>query len=152
MSLTWIVGAVPQKEEKPMAKNSNNNSKTNTTKTKVTTPVLKNDNSKKNTKEVNNQITDTFFNSNTKTTPVTAPVTKTTGSGSNQAGKKRGAYSQNLWAIEFRDGNKYLAEPNEVYLSRDDAREALDFFRGEENYKKGDARLAKYTFNRADHS
>ena len=130
-----------------MAKNTNSNSKTSTTK-KTVAPSVVNSTTKKSTKSVNEQITDTFFNSNTKT----PPVTKNTGSGSNQLGKKRGSYAQNLWAIEFRVGDKYLASPIEVYLSRDDAREALNFFRGESNYQKGDARLAKYTFSRADHS
>ncbi len=144
-----------------MAKNSNNNSKTSTTKTTVNPPVTKvtNDNSKKkNTTTLNTKSVDTFFNDLSKqlgtkvTTTQTATVTKSNGSGGNQAGKKRGSYSQNLWAIEFREGDKYLAHPHEVYVSRDEAREALDFFRGETNYKKGNARLAKYTFNRADHS
>lgn len=77
---------------------------------------------------------------------------KKVGSGANQAGKKRGSYNKNLWAIEFRTGDQYLSGSDDVYTSRDEARIALNFYRTEENYKVGDARLAKYVFSAVDKS
>lgn len=142
-----------------MAKNTNTNSKTKTLEPVSKTPV-KNDNSKKKgTSTKNTKSADSFLNDlskqlGTKVTTTQTATTKTTGTGSGQTGKKRGSYSQNLWALEFREGDSYSADPREVYLTRDEAREALadvrNGFYG--TYTKGDARLAKYTFTRVDQS
>jgi hypothetical protein len=147
-----------------MAKNTNNNSKTTKTVEPVIKTPTKNDNSKKKgTSTTNTKSADSFPNDlskqvGTKMTTAQTVTTKTTGTGSGQTGKKRGSYSQNLWAIEFREGgegsDKYLADPNEVYVTRDEARDALADVR--KGYfgplKRGDARLAKYTFTRVDQS
>ena len=156
-----------------MAKNTNNNSKTTKTVEPVTKTLVKNENSKKKaTTSTTPSITTKLSNNKKEITltiepvvagPLNAPVTfsidkKTNGSGSGQAGKKRGTYSQNLWALEFREGgegsNKFLANVGEVYATRDAARDALadvrNGFYG--TYTKGDVRLAKYTFTRVDQS
>jgi hypothetical protein len=152
-----------------MAKNTNNNSKTTKTVEPINKTPAKNDNSKKKATTSTTPSVTTKLSKNKKEItltiepvvagPLNAPVTfsidkKNSGSGSGQAGKKRGSYTQNLWALEFRDGNKFVPEAEQVYLTRDEARDALiDTRRGYYgNVKRGDVRLAKYTLSRVDHA
>jgi hypothetical protein len=140
-------------------KNEQKNTKTVQTKTKTTTspsftavsPSSATVKLSKNKKEL---VITTKSPAPVTTPPATFSLNdnKKVGSGANQAGKRRGSYNKNLWAIEFRAGDQYLSGSDDVYTSRDEARIALNLYRTEENYKVGDARLAKYVFSAVDKS
>jgi hypothetical protein len=88
---------------------------------------------------------------------VSATSTKTKGSGSNQLGKKRGTYTNNIWVLEYKNQNEKTFTPDlfdGIFESRDLGREAVqvarDYARNEklnETY-----RLAKYVLASVDHS
>ena len=91
------------------------------------------------------------------TSPTPAPTTtfslndnKKVGSGANQAGKKRGSYTNNLWVVESsNDGKKWI--PDElVFVSRDSARSKVNDYRN--NYSDERFRVAKYVFTAVDKS
>lgn len=75
---------------------------------------------------------------------------KKVGSGANQAGKKRGNYSNNLWVIESSDDGKKWNPDEIVFASRDSAREKANSYRY--IYPDERFRVAKYVFTAVDKS
>jgi hypothetical protein len=131
-----------------MAKSTNTN--TNSKTKKSTTPTEDTLIYSTTTTNTKKKPTTVKAASTQKTTPVPVTINKT-GSGSNQAGKKRGQYTNNLWFVESsEDGKKWVVE-QEFFESRDEARDAvIDRFRGQ--YPDERFRVAKYVFNNIDRS